>query len=94
MPLLHAYAVRHRATLVDRDGRQYARLTAAEQRACSLPRSCNYWWCALPPRRRNAVSLVYAPRVGHVVGAFQVHRVLLGFVRNGVVGVLGMRSGI
>jgi hypothetical protein len=91
MPLVHAHTVRVRATMTDRNGRHYARLSPNERRACSLPNSTGWWWCALPPRRRNVVSLVHAPRVGHVVGSYIVHRVALGFVRNGVVGVVGMR---
>ena len=66
-------------------------MTAAEGAKYSVPRGNTWWWCVLPTKANRTSRRGDVPRVGNRAGPHMIYKVMLGFMRGRIVGVVGMR---
>ena len=74
----------------DQGGRDYMRVPAGDCRKYGLPRGNSWYFCVLPVRR-HLDKRTRVPPLGTRVRQFRVFKVLAGFARGGMVGVVGLR---
>ena len=74
----------------DQAGRDYVRVPATDYRKYGIPRGTGWYYCVLPIRR-HVDRRTRVPALGTRVRQFRVFKVLTGFARGGMVGVVGLR---
>lgn len=74
----------------DQAGRGYVRVPAKDYRKYGIPRGSGWYYCVLPVCRRGE-KRVRVPALNTRVRQFRAFKVLAGFARSGMVGIVGLR---